>query len=126
MAQSMLLPRMNLVEEPTMISSSRMRMGQFSILFWNAFAQRKSTGICSVSFQDSVKSRVSSTYTCGAASSHSFFSFFRRSVMTTTEPISWAASGWMDPWITGMILELSVAILSPFAPTSSVNTPNSC
>ena len=44
-----------------MISGSRMRIGQFSILFWNVLAQRKSTGICSVSFQDSVKSRVSST-----------------------------------------------------------------
>ena len=31
MAQSMLLPRMNLVDEPTMISGSRIRMGQFSM-----------------------------------------------------------------------------------------------
>jgi len=32
-AQSVLLPRMNFVDEPTMISPSRMRMGQFSSLF---------------------------------------------------------------------------------------------
>ena len=40
MAAVTLLPRINLVSELTMSSPSRMSNGQFSMRFWNAFAQR--------------------------------------------------------------------------------------
>ena len=62
-----------------------------SMIFWNSLARLRSSGCPSVSFHDSVTSRLLSAHTCGVASNRACLRIATLSVSAMTSLISWIA-----------------------------------